>query len=136
MFLKPITALLFQFSVGWKRNGNTVSERDHYVWQREQLELGVGRIRQIRSPNAVSDLRGNCGGQQDAKKLETGKCSDFQKWEQATACQFPARECNVTLKQGSRADCKGAPKTGSNVCLEPVSGTKNEARSNSSQYLA
>lgn len=35
-----------------------VSECDHYVWQREQSELGVQRIQQIRSPNAISDLQG------------------------------------------------------------------------------
>jgi hypothetical protein len=37
----------------------------------------------------------------DAKKLETGKCSDFSKAKEVIACQSQARDCDVTLKQGS-----------------------------------
>ena len=71
--------------------------------------------------------KGTAEDRRDAKRLKTGKCSDCQKGNRVRTCQFPDRECNFTLRQGSQADCQAdykgqreAPTIGSDVCLEPA----------------
>lgn len=70
---------------------------------------------------------GTVEARRDAKKLETGKCSDFQKGNGVPACRFPDRECNFTLRQGSQADCKGTLRQEVASVWSQCGGTKNKA---------